>query len=110
MGAMTISPTELTLRKLRADGYTAQVVEHWNSFARVRQDLFGVVDVIGLRGEETLAVQATSATNVSARIRKIADAPALPAIREAGWRFEVWGWRKNKANRWELSRQVDVTT
>lgn len=104
---MTISPTQLTLRDLRADGYTAQVVETWNPHARVRNDLFGFVDVLALRGAETLAVQATSADNVSARVHKIADHPNLPAVREAGWRIEVWGWSK-KANRWVV-RKVDIS-
>lgn len=106
---MAISPTQLTLRHLRAEGWTADVVEHWVPGANIRRDLFGVIDVVALRGTETLAIQATSTSNVPARVRKIADAPTIGAIRDAGWRFEVWGWRKSKANRWELSRQVDVS-
>jgi hypothetical protein len=104
---MSASPTSLTLRDLRADGYTAEVVERWNPHARVRHDLFGIVDVIAIRGTETLAVQATSSSNVAARVRKIAEAPTIAAIREAGWRFEVWGWAK-KGARWEC-RKVDVS-
>lgn len=105
---MPISPTQLTLRKLREDGYTAQVVEVWNPHARIRSDLFGVVDVLALRGTETLAIQATSAANVSSRVHKIADASTIGAIREAGWSFRVWGWAKVKG-RWVLSRDVDVS-
>lgn len=104
---MSASPTSLTLRDLRADGYTAEVVERWNPHARVRHDLFGIVDVLAIRGAETLAVQATSSSNVAARVRKIADAPTITAIREAGWRFEVWGWAK-RGTRWEC-RKVDVS-
>lgn len=102
------SPTQLTLERLRADGYTAAVVEHWNSHAGIRQDLFGFIDVIGLRGSETLAVQATSAPNVAARVTKIADSPLVGAVREAGWRIVVWGWAK-KSNRWVLQREVDCS-
>jgi hypothetical protein len=41
---MATSPTQLSLKKLREEGYTVAVVEHWNSFARIRQDLFGFID------------------------------------------------------------------
>jgi hypothetical protein len=102
-----MSPTQLTLRKLRKDGWTAQVVETWNPHARVRNDLFGFVDVLALRGTETLGVQATSVSNVSARVRKIAEAEHVGAVREAGWGLQVWGWFKD-GHRWAV-RIVDVS-
>lgn len=105
---MATSPTQLTLRHLRDQGYTAQVVEVWNPHSRTRHDLFGFVDVLAVRGAETLAVQATSATNVSARVTKIGDSPLIGAVREAGWSVRVWGWKKVKG-RWTLAREVDVS-
>jgi hypothetical protein len=102
-----MSPTARTLRDLRADGWTADVVERWIPGANIRSDLFGFVDIVAVRGAETLGVQATSDTNVAARVRKIAEHPNLPFVREAGWRLEVWGWRK-KDNRWQC-RKVDVS-
>jgi hypothetical protein len=103
-----VSPTERSLKRLRDMGYTAAVVEKWNPHARIRQDLFGVVDVIGIREGETLAVQATSGSNVSSRVNKIADHESTTLIRAAGWAFEVHGWRKNAKGRWEC-RVVDVS-
>jgi hypothetical protein len=104
-----VSPTARTLRDLRADGWTAEVVERWIPGANIRSDLFGFVDIVAVRGAETLGVQATSDANVSARVRKIADSELVGVVREAGWRLEVWGWRKNeKTNRWQ-SRRVDVS-
>lgn len=103
-----MSPTERTLKRLREMGYLAAVVEKWNPHARIRQDLFGVVDVIGIRDGETLAVQATSGSNVAARVSKISDHESTPTIRAAGWHFEVHGWRKNSKGRWEC-RVVDVS-
>ncbi len=70
---LATSPTQLSLKKLREEGYTVQVVEYWNSFARIRIDLFGFIDIIALKGKEVLAVQTTSASNMSARCKKIAD-------------------------------------
>lgn len=103
-----MTPTQLTLRKLRADGYIAEVVERWNPHANVRNDLFGFVDVLALRGNETLAIQATTAPNVMARVNKIANSPQIGSVREAGWTIRVWGWGK-KGRFWTLLRDVDVS-
>lgn len=105
---MADSPTSRTLKALRAAGWRAAVVERWNPHAHIRQDLFGVVDVLAVREGETLAVQATTGDHVAHRVNKIADADATADIRAAGWRFEVWGWRKNSAGRW-VCRVVDVS-
>jgi hypothetical protein len=91
-----MSPTQRTLAYLRAQGYYAAITERWNSYAKIRQDLFGVVDVLALKGKETLAVQCTSYANVSARVRKIADHESTPKLREAGWGIHVHGWTKGK--------------
>jgi hypothetical protein len=102
------SPTRRTLEHLRRAGYLAAVVERWNPHARIRQDLFGIIDVVGVRKGETIGVQATSGSNVSARIKKMADSDALTALREAGWRVVVHGWRKAANGRWQL-REEDIS-
>ena len=97
------SPTQLTLKKLKSEGYnTVQVCEHYNFFAKVRIDLFNFIDVLAISDDgEVLAVQCTSKSNISSRIKKIANNINIGAIRKAGWRVEVWGWFKNKSKRWE---------
>src|SRR4029077_18471640 len=80
---VAITPTQLTLRDLRGEGWTAEVVEHYNVFTKTRHDLFNIIDIVALRGGTTLGGQATSATNVAARIRKIAEHPNTPALRQA---------------------------
>lgn len=101
------SPTQRTLAYLRAAGYPlVQVVERWNPHARVRQDLFGVVDVLAV-GSDIVGVQATSGSNVAARVRKLTDSPALPVLRKAGVRVLVHGWRKVRG-RYRL-REVDLS-
>lgn len=99
---MPLSPTQLTLRNLRERGFTAEVVERWNPHARIRQDLFGIIDVIGVRRGETIGVQSTSFKNRTSRIRKMAESDHIGALREAGWTLEVHGWRKIK-NRWQVT-------
>lgn len=90
------SPTQRTLAYLRAQGYLVAVVEHWNPFAHVRQDLFGIVDVIAVGKGLTLAVQCTDDTSVSKRVNKIADHENTRWLRDANWSIEVHGWKKGK--------------
>ena len=94
-----MTPTARTLAALRADGWTAEVVERWNPHARVRHDLFNIADILAVRGRETLAVQVTAGSGVSARVHKLEASSALPLLAAAGWRVEVHGWRKVKVKR-----------
>lgn len=97
------SPTQRTLKHLRDRGYRAEVVERWNPHARIRQDLFTIIDVLALSETEVVAVQTTSASNMKARINKISESDILPLLIKLEWRVIVHGWKKNqKTNRWEL--------
>jgi len=107
------SPTQRTLKLLRDEGYLAQVVERWCSFTKRRHDLFGIIDVLAIKEGETLAVQTTSGSGVSARMKKMLDSDTLEPIMKAGWKVHVHGWRKvkvkrgGKAMRWAV-RIVDM--
>jgi hypothetical protein len=103
-----VSPTQRSLDLLRKEGWLCQVVEVWNPHSRTRKDLFGFIDVLAVRGEETLAVQATSRSNISARVSKIANHENIAAVRAVGWGIQVWGWGKMANGRWEV-RRVDVS-
>ncbi len=104
-----MSPTARSLKHLRDSGCVPQVVEYWNSFSRKRVDLFGIIDIVALSPDgETIGVQATSLSNVSARVRKIGDSPVLGALRKCGWRLYVHGWGKGSTGRYRL-REVDVS-
>ena len=97
------SPTQRTLKHLRDGGYRAEVVERWNPHARVRHDLFNIIDVLAVNDSEVVAVQTTSASNMKARINNIGEADILPLLLKLEWRVIVHGWKKNKqTNRWEL--------
>jgi len=97
-----MSPTQRTLKHLRELGYTAEVVERWNPHARVRHDLFNIIDVLGVSETGVAAVQTTSAGNMKARINKIAESDILPLLIKLEWKVIVHGWRKNSKGRWEL--------
>jgi len=106
------SPTSRSLEKMRKAGFLAEVVERWNQWARVRHDLFGFIDVLALRGNELWAIQTTSGSNVSARIKKIRETPS-----SAQWlssptrRIIVHGWArrgaKGKRKLWAC-REIEV--
>lgn len=106
---MTKTPaTQLTLREMRKRGYEADVVERWDSFAKLRRDLWGVCDVLCLGDGEVVAVQTTSRSNMSSRMKKIAESPRVPAIRKAGVRLLIHGWDKGPNGRYRV-KEVDVS-
>jgi hypothetical protein len=92
---------------MRERGFHAEVTEHWNAFARKRFDLWGFCDVLCLGDDGLVVVQTTSDSNVSARVKKIADSPIVGRVRQAGIRILVHGWKKVKG-RWQV-REVDVS-
>lgn len=105
---MASSPSARSLKVMRERGYRAAVVEKWNPHARIRQDLYGCVDVLCIGNGETVAVQATSGSNVASRVKKLEDSDALADMREAGWKIVVHGWRKDSKGRWQL-REEDIS-
>ena len=96
-----MTPTQRSLQYLREQGYLCEVVEHWNPFARVRKDLWGWCDILAIKKNEVLAVQVT-ASAVADRIKKITLSDTVGAVREAGIRIEVHGWRKNAAGKYVM--------
>ncbi len=99
------SPTQRSLKELRRLGWTVAVTEHWNSFAKLRQDLWGFVDVLAMKpGEGFMAIQATTTANQTKRIRKILEEPRALLFVRTGGRLFVHGWLKSKKNgRWKLT-------
>ena len=91
---------------MKERGYLCQITERWNSFAKVRQDLFGFIDVLCV-GEEgqIVGVQTTSYSNMSARIKKIREHENFSRV-SSGMVILVQGWHK-KGSRWQV-REVEV--
>ena len=91
-----MTPTARTLKRLRDNGYIAQVVEKYNSFSRKRIDLFGCIDVVAIHPAQkgVLGIQATTTGHMAARIKKSKAIPALRVWLQAGNQFEVVGWSK----------------
>jgi hypothetical protein len=109
-----VSPTQRTLKLLREEGCLAQVVERYNPYARVRQDLFGFIDVLALYPDgRCLGAQCTTRANQAARLSKALALPALRTWLSCGLLFEVWGWAKvgkrGQRKTWQVTRRP-VTT
>ena len=101
---MAISPTQRTLKRMRDSGdyVLVEVVEHWNPWGRVRKDLFGIIDILGISiTGETHALHATSYSNGNARIKKKEEHDSTPHLRDADWVLLVEGWRKEKNGRYK---------
>ena len=103
---MATSPTQLSLKLMKERGYKCEITERWNPFARIRQDLYGFIDVLCLGDGEVVGVQTTSYSNMSARVKKIREHENFAAVNRAGIRILVQGWHK-KGARWEV-REVEV--
>jgi hypothetical protein len=90
-----MSPTARSLAWLRAQGFLPAVVEKWNPGARVRQDLFGFLDIIALRPGRPglLGVQVTTVAHQADRMKKARACAAYP-LWMASNDFVVHGWAK----------------
>jgi hypothetical protein len=88
------SPTQRALAECKRRGWTAQVVERWNPYAKVRQDLFGVIDIVALTPDGIVGIQATGGQggNHAARVAKIAAEPKAQLWKAAGGKLVVWSW------------------
>lgn len=88
------SPTALTLAYLRRTGHLVEVVERWIPGVNVRKDLFGIIDVLALSVDgPILGVQATTLSNLPARVAKACKCPAL-ALWLKWAKFQAIGWSK----------------
>lgn len=102
---MATSPTQRSLKLMRDQGYLCEITERWNPFAKIRQDLFNFVDILCVKDGKTVAVQTTSYSNMSARIKKIQELDTYPIVQSAGWEIVVHGWKKDKSGKW-MVREV----
>ena len=105
--ASSLTPTQRTLAYLREQGYLCAIVEKWNPHVKIRQDLFGFIDILAIKKDETLAVQCTS-TGVAARVKKIQESEYLSRVREAGWKILIVGWSKNSKGKYVM-RLLDIS-
>jgi hypothetical protein len=90
------SPTQRTLALLRAQGWTCAVVERWNQYAGIRQDVFGFGDILAYHEREhSIALfQACAGASHANRLAKLMAEPRVQGWLQAGGRVAVISWRK----------------
>jgi hypothetical protein len=87
------SATQMSLKKLRGEGYLCEIVEKTIPVCFIKKDLFGFIDLLCIRGSEVLAVQTTTGDNSSKRVKKILEHENYPLVKALGWEIVVHGWR-----------------
>lgn len=94
--------TQRTTKMMRDQGYMVATVEYFNYYTKRKKDLFGCIDLLAIGNGETIAIQVTSKSNMSARIKKIEASEALPEMLRSKWRILVHGWWKGTNGRYQL--------
>lgn len=109
-----MSPTQRARAFCKANGWTSQIVERFNVYAKVRVDLFGVIDLLVLDGNGggPLAVQVCAGGDHAKRRTKALAEPRLGEWLASPARFEIWSFAKRgargKPKRWKLHREPIV--
>jgi hypothetical protein len=105
-----LSPTQRSLKLLRKEGYIADVVERWVPKAKVRKDLWGWVDIVGVSPAGNLVfVQTTTSSNLAARMKKAKGLDAFHRLKRGLYhRIEFHGWKAPTKTRktWEVRREI----
>lgn len=108
-----MTPTQRTLRALREQGRVCAIVERWNQHVGphgVRQDLFGIIDIIALDPTRGVVGIQSCGGDFAAHERTILEErmqESMDWLSTPGTALELWGWRKvklkrgGKAMRWQ---------
>lgn len=107
---MKSSPTQRSLKYCRDLGWFCAITEHWNQFAKIRQDLFGFIDIVALTPDHIVAIQTTTSAHLAERIAKAQKLPGFWKWLEGGGKIEFHGWSKRgergKRKLWTLRREI----
>lgn len=120
-----MTPTARSLQWLKSQGWQIARTEHWNSFAKIRQDVWGFADALGCKSEHVQGVhdgfyavgtldeialfQFTTTANMRAREKKIRASKEAAYWLKCGGRIYVHGWSKkgkrNQRKTWQLTER-----
>ena len=103
-----MTPTQLTLKHLREQGYLPWIVERNIPCRPPRKvDMYNIMDLIAIRLGETVGIQVTDGSHFAEHDRKILESEYGLRWLQAGNRLCLYGWRKllvkrgKKATYWE---------
>ncbi len=96
-----MSPTALSLKHLRESGYTAEVVERWIPFAKIRKDFLGIIDILAIKQSEpgVLGVQTTTKDHAANRMAKARASETLQIWLQCGNQVRSVGLFQERAAR-----------
>lgn len=102
---MATSNIQRSLALLRKDGYTCKKVEHFNYWARVRQDLWGG-DIIAIHPDfkGAVLIQVTDMNNFYKHRSDAYENMDVENWLRCGNRFVLHAWEKKK-NRWTVREE-----
>lgn len=103
--AMTkISTNAMAKRHLEALGYRVDVTQHWIQHQGTRyghrRDLFNCIDVVGIKEDEWLNVQACDSENISRAKKQAKQNQAVRDIQEGPTDFEIWEFYNDRGEWW----------
>ena len=92
----------LSLGLLTRKGFTCEVVEKWIPYANIRKDMFGLIDIVGIRKELMIGVQSTTLHNKLEHIKKALASPNLYKWLATNSMFVIMSWEKD-GSRWKVN-------
>lgn len=102
---------ERSMRLMREREFTVDIVERWNPWGRVKNDLFGVIDLVAIKPGLILGVQSTTKGQVGPHLKKILAEPRALMWLRAGAELWVHGWYKEVrgARQYWMCKEVQIT-
>ena len=90
-----LSALQRSTAELRSLGFHVAIVERWNPHAHIRQDLFGIFDLLAVSMDGIIGIQVKGDSDgAAAGCRKIEEAAVSFSWLLAGGKIQVWVWRK----------------
>lgn len=94
-----LSPTQRTLKHYRDKGLTCAIVEKWNPHMRIRQDMFGIIDIVALHPTAgVVGIQSTGSAFRSHYLKLTQEKANICRtwLQTPGTTLILIGWRKVK--------------
>lgn len=105
------TPSQRTIALMKKEGYMTAVAEKFNTFAKVRQDMYKWIDIMAIHSEkrEIVGIQTTTASNLAARVAKAVAKREFKTWLLAGGVAEFHGWElknndKKTKKTWQCRR------
>ena len=100
----TISTNAMAKRHLEALGYRVDVTQHWiqhhGSRFGHRRDFFKCIDVVGIKDNEWLNVQACESESIHRAKKQARQNPAVRDIQAGPTDFEIWEFYNDGDGYW----------